>query len=136
MVEQDGPELPAAIAGKIPAARTESTICCKVLAEHPSLAGHTQELLMESGANVGSPWFGFPFTGYGAIKNWKHSEYVVGEPLPPESMFRQAIHCAPGATPMWLLPPSSPTISLTVKVPCPCGSIGVGECCEVASCQL
>jgi hypothetical protein len=33
------------------------------------------------------------------MKNWKHSVYVAGVPL-PWSMFRQAIHFAPGATPI------------------------------------
>src|ERR1700704_1304253 len=136
MLEQDGPELPAAIAGKIPAARTLLTICSSVLVEQPSLGGHTQELLMESGASAGLPWLGFPWTGYGAIINWKHSLYEVGEPVPLASIFRQAIHFAPGATPIWLPAPSSPTISLTVNVPCPWGSMGVGECWGLASCQL
>src|ERR1035437_6841647 len=115
MLEQLGPELPAAIAGKIPAARTASTMLWRVSKEQPSLGGHSHELLMESGALEGSPWP--PPTGYGAIRNWKHSVYCAGVPLPPESMLRQAIHFAPGATPTWLPCPSSPTISLTVKVP-------------------
>ena len=55
MVEQAGPSLPAAMAGKIPAARTASTMLCRVPKEQPSLGGQTQELLMESGALVGSP---------------------------------------------------------------------------------
>jgi len=45
--------LPAAITGKIPAARTALTIDNKALMEHPSLAGQSQELLMISGARAG-----------------------------------------------------------------------------------
>ena len=62
-MEHAEPELPAATAGKIPAARTEFVTASKVLAEQPSLGGHPQELLMESGAFVGSPWLGSPPTG-------------------------------------------------------------------------
>src|ERR1017187_6394913 len=56
MLEQLDPLLPAAIAGKIPAARTASTIVWRVKVEQPSLGGHSHELLMESGALEGSPW--------------------------------------------------------------------------------
>ena len=56
MLEQLGPQLPAAIAGKIPAARTASTMPWRVKVEQPSLGGHSHELLMESGALEGSPW--------------------------------------------------------------------------------
>src|SRR5687767_15037665 len=35
------------------------------------------------------------------------------------------IHCAPGATPIWFSPPSSPTIVPIVWVPCPLLSHGV-----------
>ena len=50
-----------------------------------------------------------PLRSVGARKNWKHSVYVAGVPL-PWSMFRQPIHLAPGATPIWFAPPSSPTV--------------------------
>src|SRR5258707_15510935 len=55
MLEQPDPELPAATAGKIPAARTLLTTVKRVFAAHPSLGGHPQELLIESGAFDGSP---------------------------------------------------------------------------------
>src|SRR6266576_559020 len=60
MLEHEDPELPAATAGKIPAARTLFTTASSVFAEQPSLGGHPQELLIESGAFVGSPWAGLP----------------------------------------------------------------------------
>ncbi len=71
MVEQPDPALLAAIAGKIPAARTAFTTALSVSTEQPSLGGQVQELLIESGASDGSP--GGPFIGYGAIRNSKHS---------------------------------------------------------------
>ncbi len=46
----------------------------------------------------------------------KHSLYVAGVPA-PWSMLRQPIHFAPGATPIWFAPPSSPTIVPIVCVP-------------------
>ena len=42
-------------------------------------------------------------------------------------MFRQPIHRAPGATPIWFEPPSSPTIVPIVCVPWPKSSHGKGE---------
>jgi hypothetical protein len=54
------------------------------------------------------------FSAYGARKNSMHSMYLAGVPV-PTSMLRQAIHLAPGAIPIWLLPPSSP---IAVPVVC------------------
>src|SRR4029453_4688354 len=106
-VLQSDPLLPAPATISMPAARWPSTADCKVFGEQPSSVGQTQELVVRSGALVGSPWLGSPPTGYGARKNSMHSMYRAGVPT-PSSMLRQPIHCAPGAMPIWLLPPSSP----------------------------
>src|SRR4029079_17176872 len=105
-VEQAGPELPADISLTMPAARWAWTAASRVPGEHPSEGGQVQELTVTSGARVGSPWPGFPPTGYRGRENSKHSIHVVGVPVPP-SMFRQPIHLAPGAMPTWLTPPFS-----------------------------
>ena len=42
--------------------------------------------------------------------------YLAGVPL-PSSMLRQAIHFAPGAIPIWLVPPSSPIAVPVVWLP-------------------
>jgi hypothetical protein len=55
-VEQDEPALPAATTIMMPAARCASTAACNVLAEQPSEGGQPQELMVTSGALVGSPW--------------------------------------------------------------------------------
>src|SRR5207244_9373913 len=54
-VEQPGPELPAATTIWIPAAAWASTAACNVSGEQPSEGGQIQELLVISGALVGSP---------------------------------------------------------------------------------
>src|SRR5215471_20237051 len=92
-----GPSLPAATTTRIPAARSVSMMLLRVSAfVQPSLGGQSQELLMMSGAFDGS---GFaPEIFVGARKNWKHSVYRAGVPV-PSSMLRQPIHLAPGATP-------------------------------------
>jgi hypothetical protein len=58
-----------------------------------------------SGALVGSG--SPPPIRVGARNHCMHSMYVAGVPL-PWSMFRQPIHLAPGAMPIWLPMPSSP----------------------------
>src|SRR4029077_2477669 len=108
----------------MPAAAWASTADCNVLAEQPSEAGQPQELMVISGALVGSPWP--PPIGYGARKNSTNSMYLDGVPL-PWSMLRQPIHLAPGAIPIWLPAPSSPTTVPMVWVPCPLSSQGSGE---------
>ncbi len=57
-------------------------------------------------------------------------------------MFRQPIHRAAGAMPIWFVPPSSPTIVPAVWVPWPWSSHGSGELAPqlpppawMASCQ-
>ena len=45
-----------------------------------------------------------------------HSIYLAGVPK-PWSMLRQPIHFAPGAIPIWLVPPSSPMAVPMVWVP-------------------
>jgi hypothetical protein len=81
----------------MPAACVLFTIVSSVLAAQPSLGGQPQLLFITWGRRAG---FGFwPARFVGATKNWKHSVYVAGVPL-PWSMFRQPIHFAPGATPI------------------------------------
>jgi hypothetical protein len=53
-VEQADPEFPAATTIIMPAAACASTAVCNVLAEQPSEAGQPQELIVTSGAFVGS----------------------------------------------------------------------------------
>jgi hypothetical protein len=62
-VEHAEPELPAATTIWMPAAAWASTAACNVLAEQPSEAGHPQELIVISGALVGSPWAGVQLIG-------------------------------------------------------------------------
>ena len=97
MVLHPGPLLPAAATTKIPDASAFSTTVWRVLAAHPSLGGQVQLLFATCGRFAGSAFW--PFRLVGAIRNWKHSAYVCGVPV-PWSMFRQAIHFAPGATPI------------------------------------
>ena len=97
-VEQAEPALPAATTIIMPASAWASTAACNVLAEQPSEGGQVQELIVTSGAFVGSPCRAPP-TGFGARKNSMHSMYVAGVPL-PWSMLRQPIHFAPGAMPI------------------------------------
>ena len=54
-VEQAEPALPAATTIWIPAARWASTAACNVSNEQPSDVGQPQELMVISGALVGSP---------------------------------------------------------------------------------
>src|SRR5687767_588152 len=99
-VEQPDPELPADAWVRIPAARLARTAATRAPLLHPSDGGQVQELTVTSGARLGSPCAGVPPTGYGARKNSKHSMYVIGVPA-PWFMFRQPIHLAPGAIPIW-----------------------------------
>src|ERR1041385_2107325 len=54
-VEQADPLFPAAATMLIPAASCASTPCWRVRAEQPSDAGQPQELVVTSGARLGSP---------------------------------------------------------------------------------
>src|SRR5437899_793921 len=123
-VEQPGPALPAATTIIIPAAACASTAACNVLAEQPSEGGHSQELLVISGALVGSG--SPPPIRVGARNHCMHSMYLAGVPK-FASMLRQPIHFAPGAIPIWLPAPSSPTIVPVVWLPWPWSSQGKGE---------
>src|SRR6266480_3047224 len=96
-VEQFGPAFCAADTIIMPAAACASTAACKVSKEQPSEAGQCQELLVMSGALLGSPWP--PPIGYGARNHSMHSMYLAGVPL-PASILRQPIHFAPGAIPI------------------------------------
>src|SRR4051812_12150896 len=118
---QPEPELPADASTNMPAAWVLSTIVCSVVAAHPSLVGQPQLSFITWGRLVGSGLL--PLRSVGAIKNWKHSVYVEGVPV-PWSMLRQPIHLAPGATPPWLPAPSSPAVVPVVWVPCPWSSHG------------
>ena len=55
-----------------------------------------------------------------------HSMYLAGVPT-PSSMLRQAIHFAPGAIPIWLVPPSSPIAVPVVWLPWKKSSQGTGR---------
>jgi hypothetical protein len=79
-VLQLGPEFPALASTKMPDASVFSTIVFSVFAAHPSLGGHVQLSVTTSGRFVGSapP----PPRSVGAMKNWKHSVYVAGLPVP------------------------------------------------------
>src|SRR4030095_14129371 len=113
-VLQSDPLLPAPATISMPAARWPSTADCKVFGEQPSSVGQTHELVVRSGALVGSPWLGSPPTGYGARKNSMHSMYRAGVPA-PSPMLRQPMHCAPGAMPI-CLPASSCPFALQMDV--------------------
>src|SRR6476661_8299132 len=104
-VEQSVPEFCAADTIIIPAAACASTAACNELVEQPSEAGQPQELIVISGALVGSG--SLPLIRVGARNHCMHSMYLAGVPL-PWSMLRQPIHFAPGAIPIWLPAPSSP----------------------------
>src|SRR6185369_17146044 len=105
----------------MPAAAWASTAACNVLAEQPSDAGQPHELMVMSGALVGSG--SLPLMRVGARNHCMHSMYLVGVPT-PWSMLRQPIHFAPGAIPIWLPAPSSPMAVPVVCVPCPLSSQG------------
>src|SRR6476646_4882868 len=139
-VEQPGPEFCAADTIIIPAAACASTAACNELVEQPSEGGHSQELIVISGALVGSG--SLPLIRVGARNHCMHSMYLAGVPL-PWSMLRQPIHLAPGAMPIWLPAPSSPMAVPGVWEPWQKSSHGKGavgpqtppaECIE--SCQL
>src|SRR6266480_1145197 len=106
-VEQAGPEFCAADTIIMPAAACASTAACSVFAEQPSEGGHSHELLVMSGAFVGSG--SVPLMRVGARNHCMHSMYLAGVPA-FASMLRQPIHFAPGAIPIWLPIPSSPII--------------------------
>jgi hypothetical protein len=67
-----------------------------------------------SGALVGSG--SLPLIRVGARNHCMHSIYRAGVPK-FASMLRQPIHFAPGAIPIWLPWPSSPTMVPVVCVP-------------------
>src|SRR5437588_11190021 len=120
-VLQRGPALPAETSTRIPAACVFSTIVCSVVGAQSSLAGQPELLYMTSGRRSG---FGFwLFRSVGAMNHWKHSVYVSGLPT-PSSMLWQPIHLAPGATPICLVLPSSPTALAVVCAPCALSSHG------------
>src|SRR5262245_37810696 len=115
-VEHEGPLLPADDTIMMPAARCASTAAWSVPGEQPSFGGHPHELLVMSGAFDGSPCAGVPPIGYGARNHSMHSRYRAGVPV-PLSMLRQPMNVAPGATPIWFVPPSSPIAVPIVCVP-------------------
>src|SRR5437763_17069381 len=107
----------------MPAAACASTAACNVSKEQPSEAGHSQELLVMSGALVGS---GLPPPIWVGARNHSiHSMYLAGVPA-LASMLRQPIHFAPGAIPIWLPVPSSPIIVPVVWLPLASSSHGKG----------
>ncbi len=107
---QPGPALPLEKAGKMPAARQASTICVY----QSSCVALPQELLTMCGARSGRGLW--PARSVGATIHWPAArreaseQELVSQPL-------AAIHLAPGATPILLAPPSSPTIVPMVWVP-------------------
>src|SRR6266581_4948298 len=123
-VEQLGPSLPAPATIMIPAAACASTAACNVSTEQPSEGGQPQELMVMSGALVGSG--SPPPIRVGARNHCMHSMYLAGVPL-LASMLRQPIHFAPGAIPIWLPIPSSPIKVPVVWEPWPRSSQGKGE---------
>src|SRR2546430_9834345 len=136
MVWHIGPELPAATTGTMPAARTFWTAVSRMdwFGHSPSEIEQYHELLMATGALAGS---GFcPSRFHGAIMNSRQPMYVSGVPSPLEFIDRHPIHLAPGATPIWFVPPSSPMIVPTVWVPWPFGPTGARFAGLVSSYQL
>src|SRR4030095_9580037 len=115
---------PAATTIIMPAAAWASTAACNVLAEQPSEAGQPQELIVISGALVGSG--SLPLIRVGARNHCMHSRYLPGVPF-PWSMLRHPIHFAPGAIPIWLPAPSSPMAVPVVWEPWESSSHGNGE---------
>ncbi len=135
IVRHVGPELPAEKTGTMPAARRAVTASISESWAQPSWEiEQNQELLTATGARSG---FGlWPSRFQGAIMNSRHVTYVSGVPKPEEFIDRHDIHWAPGATPIWFAPPSSPTMVPAVCVPCPYGSSGARLPGSVASYQL
>src|SRR5207342_1553746 len=78
----------------------------RLSAAQSSLVGQPQLLFITCGRFVGSAFW--PARSVGAMNHWKHSVYVSGLPT-FSSMLWHPIHFAPGATPIWLPAPSSPT---------------------------
>src|SRR5262245_57670636 len=99
----------------IPAAVVASTAACKVSAEQPASGGQPQELLVMSGALVGSG--SLPPIRVGARNHCMHSIIMAGVDESVASIIRQAIHLAPGAIPIWLPAPSSPIAVPIVWLP-------------------
>jgi len=62
----------------MPAANCASTAACNVFAEQPSEGGHSHELLVISGALVGSG--SVPLIRVGARNHCMHSIYLAGVP--------------------------------------------------------
>src|SRR5688500_12312293 len=96
----------------MPAARDASIMSLSIGGAQASTQPH--ELLTTSGAFDGSGLL--PALSVGAMNHCMQSMYVGTTPT-PLFMFLQAIHSASGAMPIWLAPPSSPTIVPTVCVP-------------------
>ena len=114
---QPGPLLPLENAGKMPAARQAATTSWY----HGSKTVEPQELFTTSGARSGRGLA--PVRSVGATIHCPEAsrdsrlQELDSHPL-------AAIHLAPGATPILLSPPSSPTIVPMVCVPWPLLSHG------------
>src|SRR5690606_26311725 len=127
-VLQPGPELPAENIGKMPAAIQALMVAWYQVSPRPP----PHELFTTSGAIDG---VGVPLASVGAAIHWPAAsrwaleQEVLAQPL-------AAIHWAPGATPIWLVPPSSPTMVPMVWVPWPLLSHGDAPHTPVGSNQL
>ncbi len=107
---QPGPALPLENAGKIPDARQAFTVARYQVSPPPP----PQELLTMFGRRSGR---GFaPARSVGARIHWPEASSAASEQLLLSQPFA-AIHRAPGATPIWLPAPSSPSIVPMVWVP-------------------
>src|SRR6478609_11064314 len=128
LVWHAGPLLPLEKLPKIPdAAQAASTSSM-----NGSLLGSSvpQELLMMSGRLLTS---GFsPSRSVGASIHSPDAISASSEGQQPLAV----IHFAPGATPIWLLPPSLPTMVPIVWVPCSSTSHGAPPQVPLASNQL
>ncbi len=113
--------LPLANWGKIPAWIHASTMD----RYHGSAVGlPPQELLTMWGRSSGRGLF--PSRSVGASMNWPADSSASREQVVPSQPLA-AIHCAPGATPIRLSPPSSPRIVPVTWVPWPVLSHGTSE---------
>src|SRR5690606_17322505 len=128
-VLQPGPELPAENTGKMPAFRQALMVAWYQVSPRPP----PHELFTMSGALDGSAFW--PLRSVGAtIHCPADSRWLLEQELVPQPL--AAIHFAPGATPIWLLPPPSPTMVPMVWVPWPLLSHGEAPQIPVGSCQL
>src|SRR5690554_5520009 len=120
-VPQAGPSLPLENCGKMPAATQASTVG----RNHGSaVADPPQELFTTCGRRSGS---GFaPVRSVGARMNCPEDSSAACEQV-RSSHPLAAIQVAPGATPIWLPLPSSPTMVPVTCVPWPLLSHGASE---------